>query len=211
MYNGHVRLRTGQWSNRIKWHALVNHIFFCITWTGRYMCVYLTREGKHMRRRQVEGGSVTLWATLCWWNLLTLITYQSIAADQVHYFLTAVFPNGSDLLTRIMCTNIKIVQVLFKEHNNGFKNSPEFQRSVLNWAFVSCAGHISPSVVAASMQTSDEGLKIAPPHLDWYVQPSAWSGQEMGILPLLGAPPTPNKSHRSMGPATCSLSENATH
>ena len=77
----------------------MNHVFFYITWNAG--CVGVAYHGEQMAtgcttgRRQAGGGSVMIWAMLCWETLgaaihvdvtLTRTIYLSIAADYVHSF-----------------------------------------------------------------------------------------------------------------------------
>ncbi len=83
-----------------------------------------------------------LWAMFCWETLgpgihvdvtLTRTTYLNIVADQVHPFMTMVFPDGSSVFQQnnAPCHMAEIVQKWFEEHDKEFKlltrtpNSPD--------------------------------------------------------------------------------------
>jgi len=91
-----------------------------------------------------------LWAMFCWENLgpvihvdvnLTCATYLNIVEDQVHLFMTVVFPSGSGLFQQdnAPCHTAHIVQEWFEEHDEEFKvlpwspNSPDFNPSEHLW------------------------------------------------------------------------------
>lgn len=120
-YNGHVCART-EWK-KVAWSN--DHVFLLhqhpgacpsFTWAaGGWQRDALREAGKP------AGGSVMLWGMFCWETLgpgilvevtLTCTTYPNAVADQVHPFMTTVFPDGGELSQQddVPCHTAKIVQ-----------------------------------------------------------------------------------------------------
>ena len=112
----------------------MNHVFFSHHVDDQ---VHVHRlSGEHMApgctkgRWQVSGGSVMLWAMLCWETLspaihvtLTHTTFLSIVAGPVHGFMETVFPGGCGLYQQdnVPCHKAKMAQEWLRKHNNEFE------------------------------------------------------------------------------------------
>ena len=115
--NGHMIIRTGPRSNGRWWPGMMNNVFFYITWmAGRCL------PGEHMApectmgRRQAGGGSVMLWAMLCWETLGPAIHMDVSLKLTTHLYTLSWKRNSLMAVTsfsRIMCraTKQKLLQV----------------------------------------------------------------------------------------------------
>uniref|UniRef100_A0A3Q1K3H4 Uncharacterized protein n=1 Tax=Anabas testudineus TaxID=64144 RepID=A0A3Q1K3H4_ANATE len=88
-----------------------------------------------MESGQPGGGSVTLWAIFCWDSLgpcihvdvtLPRTNFLNSVSDQVHNFMTMVFPDGSGFLQQdnAPCNSTTIGQEWFEEHDKELQMLP---------------------------------------------------------------------------------------
>jgi len=110
--NGHVSVITGPWSSERRSPGPISPIFFYIYETAMYACAF------YGTRREWCSGQCSAGSAIHVDVSLTHATYVHIVGDQVHSFITMVFPGGSGLFRQDNASwhTAHIIQEWLEEH-----------------------------------------------------------------------------------------------